>query len=244
MSENVLFHSSRNETRQRDYSLLTDDYFVKRRTHYLFWTIVTEKSLSYRRKQQPFEGDNVIKSIIFTLTNLKTISLYSFQLDFLKLVIPTLFKSIYPEWREKSNFILKRNGMMPGTGYDEMFFRAARRMGKTLTLAFFALAVMISVIKHVTRDYKIAVFSATARNSKMFIDECANSWKELPDSITSKFKFERTSEFIRLTKKNNPKDIRMMQSYIGQGPVSIYKTKKSPSFSLVSAKITIMKERI
>lgn len=218
--------------RQKRFNNLCKDHKKRRDAHYYNNTAITENAIAYRKKRKPMEGDDVIKGILYTLTNLKTIHLYDFQLDFLKIVMITLLKWIYrAEWDVKANKVLKRNGLKRGTGYDEVFFTAARRMGKTLTLSFFCLATMLNVIKHEPRDYRIAIFSVSLESAKMFLSECINSWKELPPLIKNKFKIDITATQIKITRISNPEDVRVMKSYVGSGEVSfIFYPKRNMLF--------------
>jgi len=178
--------------------------------------IDTPESRKYKVQQIPNKGDIVLKGIIRTLNNLKRISLYDYQLNFVKVVIPTLFKYIYrDEWREKREEILFRHGM--ADTYDEVFFTSPRRMGKTITLAYTCMAIMVNVHKDYHRDFDIAVFATGIDASKRFIDECELGWKNLDKN--SEFYFQRTATQIKITRKSDPGDIRIMNAYCGSGPV-------------------------
>jgi len=197
------------------------NYYHKMRQLYAMTSVDTLESRIYHAKRRPFEGDEVYRGILYTVTNLRDIKLYNYQLNFIKTILPPLFKYLYRnEWKEQSQEILRRHNYK--TVYDEVFFRAERRMGKTLTLSFFCLSVVANVTKERQRAFKVAVFAVTEPNAKMFIDECENNWKQLPISIRGQFDFVRTSIRITLTRKTDSNDVRIIQAYIGNGPVSFF----------------------
>ncbi len=164
-------------------------------------------------------GDNVIKGIIKTITSLKGIELYAYQLDFVKVIIPTLFKYIYKgEWKHKREEILKRHGM--DDVYDEVFFTSPRRMGKTITLAYSCLSIISNFLKDPNRPLRIAVFATGMDASKRFIDECELGWRNI--NVKNEFYYERTANEIKITKKSDPSDIRFITAFCGSGPVSFF----------------------
>jgi len=190
---------------------------------YVMENINTPNSRKHKLMKIPNKGDLVIRRIIRTITNLKGISLYDYQLDFVKVVLPTLFKYIYrDEWNKDRVDILARHGMKDI--YDEVFFNSARRMGKTITLAYTCLSVMVNVEKDFHRPYTIAVFATTKDASKRFVDECELGWKNIDKN--NEFYYERKASEIKITKKNDQSDVRVMTSYCGSGPVSITNNKK------------------
>jgi len=218
-TDSVCCPPSRRTRSIRRFGNWSQNFYHKKRHQYAMSTIDTVESHIYKLKRRPFEGDDVYRGILYTVTHLRDITLYNFQLDFIKTILPPLFKYIYRnEWKEQSGEILRRHNYK--SVYDEVFFRAERRMGKTLTLSFFCLSVVANVTKERQRAFKVAVFAVTEPNAKMFIDECENNWKQLPNSIRGQFHFVRTSIRITLTRKSDISDVRIIQAYIGNGPVS------------------------
>ncbi|MHA1681449.1 MAG: hypothetical protein ACTSUE_10595 [Promethearchaeota archaeon] len=168
-------------------------------------------------KQNPtLDGDEVVRKIITTLTSLRYIFLYPFQLDTLKLILPTIYPYIYRKsWNEHQSMILKNHKM--SKIYEEVFFRAPRRFGKTLTLAIYCLAVLVNVQKDRERPFHIAVFAITSDASKRFIEECAIQWAQI--DRRNDYEFYRTAEKIMIIKKSDSSDRRVISSFCGSGGV-------------------------
>jgi len=207
------------------YNLHKDSYHGKLKDFNLT-NIDTPESRIYQKRKKTKEGDAVIKGIIKTVTNLKNITLYSYQLDFIKVIIPTLFKQIYrEEWKHDRQRILESHGME--STYEEVFFTSPRRMGKTITLGYACLAILVNVKKKLGRPYKIAVFATTKDASIRFIDECEMGWKNL--DLADKYHFDRTATKITITNKDDPTDVREMIAFCGRGPVSTLFQKSSGS---------------
>jgi len=192
--------------------------FLKDRTKdYVYRNVDTPTSRLYLLKDIPNRGDKVVEGIIRTTTNLRGIELYPYQLDFVKVIVPTLFKYIYKnEWNTKRREILERHGM--DEVYDEVFFTSPRRMGKTITLGYTCLAIATNMIKDPLRPFDIAVFATTKDASKRFIDECDLGWRNI--DINHKFYFDKTASQITLTNKRDQDDIRIIKAFCGSGPVS------------------------
>lgn len=180
-------------------------------------TFFSHESELYHKKQAPNQGDEIYKGIMTTLTHLKKISLYGYQLDFCKLCMPPLFKYIYKnEWQHNRENILKRHGMTDV--YDEVLFTSPRRMGKTITLAFYCLAVAVNVKKDPYRPFVIAVFATTKDASKRFVDECEIGWGQI-DKNDDFYMYKKASQIILVNKKDFS-DIRHIIAYCGSGTVS------------------------
>jgi len=161
--------------------------------------------------------DEIVEGIVRTVTNLKSMNLYSYQLDFIKLCIPTLFKYIFRNrWNKERDKILKTYGF---TGiYDEMFFVSPRRMGKTLSLAIFCISVIVNIAKDEMRPFLIAVFATTLDSAKRFIDECEFNWKQIDKK--DKYHFSRKAFEINIINKSDPTDKRRIVAFCGSGHVS------------------------
>ena len=196
-----------------------NEYTKFKKKDYLMRIIESTESKKYRLRDLPNEGDEVVKGIIRTLTHLKKITLYGYQLDFAKLVVPTFFKHIYrKDWTNHRDEILDRHGY--DEIYDEIFFRAARRTGKTLTLAVIVDALAANVTKNDYRPFIIAVFAVTQPASKRFIDECELAWANI--DIRYKYYMTRTSDRIILRNKNDPRDIRIIICYCSASVSYLY----------------------
>ena len=133
------------------------------------------ESRIFKESEKSKNGDKVIEGIMETLSNLKGFRLYTYQLQFIKVCIPVLLKYIYRDiWNTDREDILKRNNI--DRIYPEVFFRSPRRMGKTITLAFFCLAVISNILYDPRAPYKISVFATTKDASSRFINECIIGW--------------------------------------------------------------------
>jgi hypothetical protein len=214
--------------RTLDFDNYHRQFYSEKFKDYNYRNVDTPTSRMYLLKEIPNKGDTVVNGIIRTITNLRSIELYPYQLDFVKVIIPTLFKYIYKdEWNTNRREILARHGMKEV--YDEVFFISPRRMGKTITLGYTCLSIAANMIKDPIRPFDIAVFATTRDASKRFIDECALGWKNI--DINYKFYFEKTASQITLTNKKNPTDIRYIKSFAGSGVVSIFLFKKKFTIS-------------
>jgi len=204
----------------RDFRAYHHNFIQEKRKYYLARTTSDKSAKEYLAKKYKISnGDQVIRGIIQTLTNLKHIRLYDYQLDFIKIALPTIFKYIYRnEWMTNKPEILKKHKIEQGKEYDEMFFVSARRMGKTLVVAQLSLALCVNIKKNPLRPFTIAVFASTKDSAKRFISECVIGWKNIDKA--NNFYFHPTSEFIIMVNKNDMDDIRIIQCFCGRGSVS------------------------
>jgi len=197
-------------------------YFYKKQQKYWAYTTDGHKSKAYRSKTEPFSGEKIMKAIIKTLDKkLLSIKLYSYQMMFIKTILPCVSKLLYgDEWKERHQEILDRLGW--SRGYQEALYRAARRMGKTLTLSFFCLVVASHLPKFPTGLVRFAVFAVNLDNATLFINECEKNWKEMPIEIQDKYEMTRTATRIELVNKEDPSDIKEIKAFVGNGDVSCF----------------------
>jgi len=189
------------------------------RKEYVMRNIDTQESKKYLMKNDKDEADAVVENIIKTITNIKGITLYTYQLNFVKVIIPTLFKKIYRKvWKQKRNEILEEHGM--DDVYDEVCFRSPRRMGKTITLAYTALSIVTNMTKMEHRPFRCAVFATTKDASIRFIDECELGWNNI--DTAKNFIYSRRATKIKIIRKNDPSDVREIEAYCGSGCVSYF----------------------
>jgi hypothetical protein len=220
------FQKGREQT--LDFENYHGQFYREKIKDYNYRNVDTPTSRMYLLKEIPNKGDVVVNGIIRTITNLRSIELYPYQLDFVKVIIPTLFKYIYKnEWNTKRREILARHGMKEI--YDEVFFISPRRMGKTITLGYTCLAIAVNMTKDQIRPFDIAVFATTRDASRRFIEECGLGWKNI--DINHKFYIDQTASQITLTNKRDPTDIRYIKSFAGSGVVSIFFLKKFTTFN-------------
>jgi len=163
------------------------------------------------------DGHKTIENIRETINTLKTIDLYNYQRDFIRICMVTLMYYIYKKvWSRKMVEIMDHFGLTKI--FYEVLFVAPRRMGKTLTLAIFCMSVIINVAKNELRPFSIAVFATTKDAAKRFIDECDTHWSQLNKS--GKFEYTRTAFSIVIESKNDSSDKREIIAYCGSGNVS------------------------
>ena len=200
-----------------DFSQIHSNWYDKCKKDQSMILLDTDESRKYRSRRIPNEGDMILENIIHTCTNMDNFSLYPYQQDFIKTCLVPLFKFIYRgEWNKNRKQILQRNNVI-GV-YSEVLFKSPRRMGKTITLAIFCIAVASNINKDPTRPYHIAVFATTQDASKRFIDECEIYWNLIDKR--HEFKFDRRAYMIIITNLKDQNDQRFIIAYCGSGAVS------------------------
>lgn len=199
------------------------DYMHKQRRRtlkeiYKHNVISSPEARIYKETQKSKNGDKVIQGILESLSNLKGFRLYTYQLQFIKVCIPVLLKYIYRDiWNTDREDILKRNNF--DRVYPEVFFRSPRRMGKTITLAFFCLAVVSNILYDPRRPYQISVFATTKDASSRFINECIIGWPKT--NRYSDFNYDASASKFEITSYENAKDLRRIVSFC-TGAVSCF----------------------
>ncbi len=157
------------------------------------------------------ECDNVYRNVIDTITNLRTITLYQYQLDMARLSQSTTIKYVYKQiWAKRKADIMQRHGM---TVIEDTFFVwAPRRTGKTMTLAVFCLAVATNVQRNDYRKFRIAVFATGETAALEFLEECNVRWGQI--NRNHKFEVSRKANSMEFTSLDDPTDIRKIRAYV------------------------------
>jgi len=172
----------------------------------------------YIQSQNESKGISFVRRMVYTMNNLRDFDLYDYQLDVIKMFLPTQVEKIYGKrYTLDKKSVLKEQGY--SQDYNEMLFTAARRFGKTFVLALFAIAIMCNTTKTPGESYKVAVFATSDSNAKLFIKECNRQWKQLPADIRERYTKTENATSIRLVNENDPEDVREMTSFPGSGTV-------------------------
>lgn len=180
--------------------------------------VANENSIYERNKDKDSSGDQIFKKIVEIITGGENIQLYDYQLQFVKMCTVPLLPLIYGnQWKKNRSEILKKHGITKW--YEEIFFVSSRRMGKTLTSAFFAIACALSIPSDGYRPLKIAVFANTLQASQAFIKETSLVLDDLKKK-SDDFKIIINSLEIIIINNKNPRDRREIKCFCGRGDVS------------------------
>jgi len=163
-------------------------------------------------------GDNVVQSIIWSLTTLKNFKLHPYQLHFCQVAVTTMMYHFYRDvWNTQKDAIFKRHHM--AVEESSFFLRAPRRMGKTITLAIFCMCIITNVVNDPVTPFTINVFAVSKSSATMFLSACANYWYRINKS--SEFNIVVHQNCIRVTRISDPSDVRYVLAFCS-GDVCYY----------------------
>lgn len=163
-------------------------------------------------------GDERYKRIVHALTHTNPIRLLPYQLDFVRACMTPTLPQIYDdEWQRDRAGVLKRHGI--NSYYEEVFYIASRRMGKTLTMALFAVAYALSIPSDGTHPYRIAIFSVNKDAALRFVEECRTVMRSVDPALCDEFDISGKADRIVFRSRADPSDVRTITSYPGRGNV-------------------------
>lgn len=180
-----------------------------------------EQESTTKKEDDLEEGRRRFQNATNLLTTTRNIRLLPYQLSIAKDCIVSSLAHIYGEscFNRHKNVILEDHRIAKPC--QETFVVSARRVGKTLTVSMTCLAIALSVPAHKSgRPFRIAVYSVTLKSAKAFIQECILNYKSFDAEFTKNFSRHHTSDTIVFTNKNNPNDVRIIETSCGRGHVS------------------------
>lgn len=163
-------------------------------------------------------GDLRYKRIVHALTRTDPIRLLPYQLDFVRACMTPTLPQIYgDEWVRDRAGVLARHGI--DNFYEEVFYIASRRMGKTLTMAMFAVAYALSIPSDGSHPFRIAIFSVNKDAALRFIEECRVVMRSIDPALLDEFEISGKADRIVFRSRTDPNDVRTITSYPGRGNV-------------------------